>query len=128
MNEPDVATPRQLSLRLLGTADLRDENGDELRSVLVAPKRLVLLAYLALTAPNYQRRDVLLPLLWPDLTTVRTRQALRSLLQELQQGVGDGVLAPRRGARRIRRVRAPAARGLRRRAVTAHGRYRAIDA
>src|SRR5438552_18938226 len=95
MNEPVVATPRQLSLRLLGTADLRDENGDELRSVLVAPKRLVLLAYLALTAPNYQRRDVLLALLWPDLTTERARQALRSVLHKLRQGVGDGVVASR---------------------------------
>src|SRR5207248_703926 len=95
MNEPIVATTRQLSLRLLGTADLRDETGDELRSVLVAPKRLVLLAYLAVTAPNFQRRDVLLALLWPELTTERARQALRSLLHKLRQGLGDGVIAAR---------------------------------
>ena len=95
MNEPDVATTRPLSLRLLGTADLRNENGDELRSVLVAPKRLVLLAYLALTAPSFQRRDVLLALLWPELTTERARQALRSLLHKLRQGLGDGVIASR---------------------------------
>src|SRR5438094_9459704 len=94
MNEP-VATSRQLSLRLLGTSDLRDESGEELRSVLVAPKRLVLLAYLALTAPNYQRRDVILALLWPELTTERARQALRSLLHKLRQALGDGVVASR---------------------------------
>ena len=57
-----------LRLTLLGPLDLRGEDGNELRAVLRQPKRLALLACLALTANGaYRRRDALLGLFWPDL-------------------------------------------------------------
>ena len=47
-----------LRLTLLGPVDLRDAGGNELRAVLQQPKRLALLACLALTANGaYLRRD-----------------------------------------------------------------------
>ena len=52
-------------LRLLGQMDLRDPQGREVTAVVVQPKRLALLAYMAMTgATGFQRRDLLLrPLL-----------------------------------------------------------------
>lgn len=85
-----------LSLRLLGALDLRDDAGGELRAVLVAPKRLALLAYLAAATPRgFHRRDRILALLWPELTPERARQALRSTLHKLRQQLGDGIVVAR---------------------------------
>jgi serine/threonine-protein kinase len=84
------------SLRLLGALDLRDDAGQEQRAVLVAPKRLALLAYLAVATPTgFHRRDRLLALLWSDLTLDRARQALRSTLHKLRQLLGEGVIVSR---------------------------------
>jgi DNA-binding SARP family transcriptional activator len=52
----------------LGVLDLRGPDGLELRSVLQQPKRLGLLAYLAIASPHrFHRRDSLLALFWPEL-------------------------------------------------------------
>jgi hypothetical protein len=50
-----------IELRVLGTLDLRDGAGREVRRVLSQPKRLTLLVYLALTRATH-RRDALLAL------------------------------------------------------------------
>ena len=64
-----------LRLTLLGPVDLRDAGGNELRAVLQQPKRLALLACLALTANGaYRRRDALLGLFWPDLDQEHARR------------------------------------------------------
>jgi DNA-binding SARP family transcriptional activator/Tfp pilus assembly protein PilF/TolB-like protein len=57
------------------------------------PKRLALLAYLALESPRGpHRRDALLALFWPELNADDGRRALRQALHGLRQQLGDGVL------------------------------------
>jgi serine/threonine-protein kinase len=55
-----------IQLRILGPTDLRTADGRELRPVLQQPKRLALLAYLALAGPHhFRQRDSILGLFWP---------------------------------------------------------------
>ena len=64
--------------------------------VAAQPKRLALLAYLALATPRgLQRRDVLLGLFWPELDQDEARRALRQALHHLRQFLKDGVLVSR---------------------------------
>ncbi|MFN0178931.1 MAG: BTAD domain-containing putative transcriptional regulator [Gemmatimonadales bacterium] len=85
-----------LRLSLLGSIELRTESGEDLRSVLAQPKRLGLLAYLAVEAPDrFIRRDTLLALFWPELDQAQARQSLRSALYFLRQHLGDQVVTSR---------------------------------
>jgi DNA-binding SARP family transcriptional activator len=85
-----------IELRTLGVLDLRDANGNEIRSVLQQPKRLALLAYLALASPRrYHRRDSLLAMFWPELDEEHARAALRRSLYYLRAGLGRDVIAGR---------------------------------
>ncbi|HEX8692733.1 MAG TPA: BTAD domain-containing putative transcriptional regulator [Longimicrobium sp.] len=60
------------------------------------PKRVALLAYLALAHPRGpHRRDSLLGMFWPELPEERARNALRQALHQLRAACGDGVLATR---------------------------------
>lgn len=79
-------------LRLLGSVDLRDDLGVPLRSVVAQPKRLAVLAYLALGNGRARRRDLILATLWPELDTARARAALRQALHHLRRELGDGAL------------------------------------
>lgn len=83
-------------LKLLGTIDLRDPEGREVRQVLQQPKRLALLAWLALEAGDrYVRRDTILALFWPDLPQGNARAALRRAVYFLRQALGDRVIEGR---------------------------------
>jgi TolB-like protein/DNA-binding SARP family transcriptional activator/Flp pilus assembly protein TadD len=83
-------------LRLLGAVDLRDGGGGELRTVLAQPKRVALLAYLALAAPRgAHRRDKLLALFWPEHDAERARNALNQALHFLRRTIGAGALLSR---------------------------------
>jgi len=85
-----------IRLSTLGPTDLRTESGEDLRSVLAQPKRLGLLIYLAVEAPDrFVRRDTLLALFWPELDQAQARQALRSALYFLRQRLGDDVVTSR---------------------------------
>jgi DNA-binding SARP family transcriptional activator len=85
-----------IELRTLGVLDLRDGNGNEIRSILQQPKRLALLAYLALASPHrYHRRDSLLAMFWPELDQEHARAALRRSLYYLRTGLGREVIAGR---------------------------------
>jgi DNA-binding SARP family transcriptional activator len=85
-----------LRLRTLGQLDLRDDGGAAVTAVLVQPKRLALLAYLATTATEaFQRRDLLLPVFWPELSEANARNALRQALHQLRRALGDDVLLSR---------------------------------
>ncbi|MGN6393360.1 MAG: BTAD domain-containing putative transcriptional regulator [Gemmatimonadales bacterium] len=76
--------------------DLRDAGGRELRAVLQQPKRLALLAYLAVAAPRrFHRRDSLLALFWPDLDQEHARAALRRALYFLRSELGAEAVASR---------------------------------
>ncbi|MEO5868288.1 MAG: BTAD domain-containing putative transcriptional regulator [Gemmatimonadaceae bacterium] len=57
------------------------------------PKRLALLAYLVLAKPRGpHKRDLLLPLFWPDLNAEEGRRALRQALHALRRHLGADVL------------------------------------
>ena len=85
-----------IELRTLGVLDLRDGNGNEIRSVLQQPKRLALLAYLALASPRrHHRRDSLLAMFWPELDEEHARAALRRSLYYLRTGLGRDVIVAR---------------------------------
>jgi serine/threonine-protein kinase len=85
-----------IRLHTLGVLDLRDEDGRELRSVLQQPKRLGLLAYLAVATPRrFHRRDSLLGLFWPELDQDHARAALRRALYFLRAELGAEVVAGR---------------------------------
>ena len=92
---PYTPTPLPMvRLFALGTVDLRTVDGDEaVRSILNRPKRMALLAYLALARPpGPRRRDTVLGVFWPDRDTDRARRALNQALYVLRKGVGEGVL------------------------------------
>jgi serine/threonine-protein kinase len=75
-----------IEFRTLGVIDLRDPGREDLRAVLSQPKRLALLAYLALNGTT--RRDILIAHLWPDLDQEHARGALRQSLRGLRRVLG----------------------------------------
>jgi DNA-binding SARP family transcriptional activator/TolB-like protein len=80
----------------LGAVDLRGLDGAEVRAVLQQPKRLGLLAYLAVASPpRFHRRDSLLALFWPELDAEHARAALRRSLYFLRGELGAQVVNSR---------------------------------
>src|SRR6266576_4467450 len=78
-------------LRMLGTLDLKGTDGRAVHSILAQPKRLALLAYLAVHTAG-ARRDSVVALFWPELDTAHARGALRQSLRFLRRELGDGIL------------------------------------
>jgi DNA-binding SARP family transcriptional activator/predicted Zn-dependent protease len=83
-----------IHLRLLGGVELTAREAGRERRLMLPPKPLALLAYLALAEAEGRpvRRDVLLALFWPELSSTRARAALRQALHQLRRGLGDAVL------------------------------------
>ncbi len=93
---PAGVTASMVRFHVLGTLELRGAQDDELRSVLVQPKRLALFTYLALAKPRrLHRRDSLVALFWPESDAERARLALRQALHFLRRALGDGVIVGR---------------------------------
>ncbi|HEV2146704.1 MAG TPA: hypothetical protein VGR37_04740, partial [Longimicrobiaceae bacterium] len=91
-----------IQLFVLGSPDLRRADGQEVRSVLVQPKRVALLAYLAVAAPGaFHRRDSLVALFWPELDAEHARAALRNGIYQLRQALGPEAVETR-GAEEVR--------------------------
>jgi DNA-binding SARP family transcriptional activator len=85
-----------IELRTLGCLDLRYTDGRQVRSILAQPKRLALLAYLAVAAPGgFVRRDTLVGIFWPESDDERARGAFRQAVLYLRRSLGDGVLVNR---------------------------------
>lgn len=85
-----------IDFRVFGSLDLRRSDGHELRSVLAQPKRLALLAYLAVASPRgFHRRDKLLPLFWPEADQDHARGSLRKAVHVLRQALGEGAIVSR---------------------------------
>src|SRR6266513_2261130 len=80
-----------IELRMLGTLDLKGTDGRAVQSILAQPKRLALLAYLAVHTAG-ARRDSVVALFWPELDTAHARGALRQSLRFLRRELGDGIL------------------------------------
>jgi DNA-binding SARP family transcriptional activator/TolB-like protein len=86
-----------IELRALGALALRDSTGEDLHSVLAQPKRVALLAYLAIARPRgFHRRDTLLALLWPEQDEQHARWALNQALRHLRTALGKEAV-PSRG-------------------------------
>jgi DNA-binding SARP family transcriptional activator len=82
-----------ITLRFLGSVDLRGHNGELLKAALAQPKRLAVLAYLAAAIPTgFHSRDTLLALLWPELNQMHGRAALRQALYVLRRTLGGEAL------------------------------------
>jgi TolB-like protein/DNA-binding SARP family transcriptional activator/Flp pilus assembly protein TadD len=82
-----------IRLRTLGPLDLRSSDGQELRAVLAQPKRIALLAYLALARPpGAQRRDTLLALFWPECDADHARNSLSQSIHVLRRALGPDML------------------------------------
>jgi len=85
-----------IRLHTLGPLDLRHADGREIGTVLRQPKRLALLAYLAVSSPRrFHRRDSLLALFWPDLDQEHARAALRRAIYFLRGELGADVVSGR---------------------------------
>ena len=63
-----------IELRMLGTLDLKGADGRAVHTILAQPKRLALLAYLAVHTAG-ARRDSVVALFWPELDTAHARGA-----------------------------------------------------
>jgi len=85
-----------IRLRTLGALDLRAVDGEELRTVLAQPKRLALLAYLAVATPRgAHQRDTLIALFWPEQDSEHARNALSQSLHFLRRWLGADVITAR---------------------------------
>src|SRR3989441_3548569 len=98
---PRLAGASMIRFRMLGGLSLTAADGREGRSLLAQPRRLALLAYLAAGTPrDFQRRDSLVALFWPELDQKHARAALREALHVLRGAVGQGIVT-RRGDEEI---------------------------
>src|SRR5881409_1026295 len=98
---PGLAGASMIHFRMLGGLSLTAADGREVRSLLAQPRRLALLAYLAAGTPrDFQRRDSLVALFWPELDQKHARAALREALHVLRGAVGQGIVT-RRGDEEI---------------------------
>lgn len=83
-------------LRTLGSLELRDVDGVEVRPVIAQPRRAALLAYLAIASSgSFHRRDRLLPLFWPEQDAERARAALNRAIYFLRRELGADVIISR---------------------------------
>ena len=73
-----------LCLRTFGGLELVAD-GDDLAGAALQPRRLAVLAALAVAGPNGLSRDKLLGLLWPETSEARGRQALSQALYALRR-------------------------------------------
>ncbi len=86
-----------ITLELLGGVELRGVDRTEASRLLVQPKAVALLAYLALRGVDgrYLRRDQLVALLWPELDQAHARTALRKAVHVIRAVLGADVLLSR---------------------------------
>lgn len=83
-------------LKILGPVELRREDGRLEHSFLAGPKRLAMLAFLALARPRgYRRRDQILPLLWPQKGQKSARNSLSNLLYHIRNTLGKEIILAR---------------------------------
>ena len=84
-----------VQLRLLGSAEIVGSDGRNV-GALRQPKRMALLAYLAVARPRgFHRRDKVLSIFWPELDEHRARNSLSQALHVLRTAVGEGVVLTR---------------------------------
>jgi DNA-binding SARP family transcriptional activator len=81
-----------VELHTLGTVRVAKPDGSQAEGLVAQPKRLALLAYLAVARPRgAHRRDALLGMFWPELDQARARHALSQALHFLRRELGADV-------------------------------------
>jgi DNA-binding SARP family transcriptional activator/TolB-like protein len=86
----------RFTLRLLGSAEIRDAASKAVATPLHQPKRLGLLSYLAAARPRgFHRRDKLVALFWPEASQAQARHSLSQVLHVLRSELGDGAIRTR---------------------------------
>jgi DNA-binding SARP family transcriptional activator/TolB-like protein len=91
-----------IQLTVLGSVELRRDDGSPVGSVLNQPRRLALLVYLALeSGRSGVQRDRLLGVFWPDLPQEQARQSLRTALHFLRRSLGPGAIGGEGNAARL---------------------------
>ncbi|MEM7414187.1 MAG: hypothetical protein AAF389_01750 [Gemmatimonadota bacterium] len=85
----DIDAP--FRLRLLGPWSLEGPDGQQINSVLAQPKRLCLLAYLALKAEPITRATIV-ALFWPERDEERARNSLAQALFYLRRSMGKSLV------------------------------------
>lgn len=84
-------------LRSLGVPAVLDHSGRPVSRLISQPKRLALLAFIAVGHPDGCRRDLLISLFWPESETTQARNALRQALTMLRRLLGPETLPDPRG-------------------------------
>lgn len=85
-----------IRFQTLGAVQLHGPRADRLLALAAQPKRLALLAYLAVANRGAShRRDTLVAMFWPELNSERARAALRKALHHLREGLGPDVIVTR---------------------------------
>lgn len=83
-------------LRILGHTELSGPNPDAVGVLARQPKRLALLAYLALTTVDgFRRRDHVISLFWPELDQAQARTYLRKALYGMREALGEDLFINR---------------------------------
>ncbi|MDA1102599.1 MAG: hypothetical protein O2956_03295 [Gemmatimonadetes bacterium] len=85
------ASPKPYRLKLLGAPDLRGPDGEQVRSLVSQPKRLCLLAYLAMASEPVSR-STLVALFWPESDEERARNALSQAVHYLRRSLTKGAV------------------------------------
>ena len=89
--------------QLITLGRVRLVGSDGVESAAAQPKRMALLAYLALiSAKGAARRDALLALFWPELGDEEGRRALRQGLHYLRRTLGEDVFVGEGDELRVR--------------------------
>lgn len=82
-----------IHLETLGGLAVTDPSGRELVGASAQPKRLALLAYLALAGPSgFVRRDPVAGLFWPESDQEHARGSLRQSLAFLRRALGEVIV------------------------------------
>jgi len=85
-----------VDLRVLGSLRLSASDGRDLQGLVRQPKRLALLAYLAVAnSRGFHRRDSLLALFWPELDETHARASLNQALYVLRNALGEQAIVTR---------------------------------
>lgn len=88
-----VRDPGVIQLQVLGAVDLRRADGTRAEAVLAQPRRLALLAFLAIeSASGACTRERALAVFWPDHSPSQASANLRQALTFLRRELGDGVI------------------------------------
>lgn len=83
-------------LRILGPTELIGAISDDGEALVRQPKRLALLAYLAVaTADGFRRRDTVIGLFWPEFDQAQARTHLRKALHGIREALGEEVFISR---------------------------------